>query len=169
MKRGGFVELMILCILLPFCVWTDVKFRKVKNGWLLLGSLAGLTLRGMDFLAAAAAMLIPAFLLFRLGLLGGGDGKLMAVLTGCLGFFEGLTAIGFGMLAGIIWSLCFQKHKQSLWARLKHLLAYLRHIFLMGESTSFYQPDYIETENTIPLAAWMAAGVLVFFLISCCD
>lgn len=141
-----------------------MKSRRVKNGWLLLGSLAGLLLRGMDFVTAAAMMLIPAFCLFRMGLLGGGDGKLMAVLAGHLGFFEGLAAIGIGMLAGIIWSLCFQKHEQSLWARLQHLLAYLRHIFLSGSTTSYYQPEHNGSEKTIPLAAWMAAGVLVFFL-----
>jgi len=97
-------------------------------------------------------------------LLGGGDGKLMAVLAGFLGFYEGLTAIGFGMLAGIIWFLCFQKHKQSLWARLNHLRAYLRHIFLTGETTAYYQPEYNDMGKTIPLAAWMAAGALVFQL-----
>lgn len=155
---------MILCLLLPFCALTDIKSRRVKNGWLLLGSLAGLLLRGTDFLAAAAAMLVPAFVLFRLGLLGGGDGKLMAVITGCLGFYEGLTAIGLGLLAGIIWSLCFQKHKLSLWARLKHLLAYLRHIFITGNTAAYYQPEYYGTEKTLPLALWLAAGVLVFLL-----
>lgn len=136
----------------------------MKNIWLLLGTLAGLRLRGADFLVSAAGMLIPAFCLFRLGLLGGGDGKLMAVAAGWLGFYEGLRAIGLGLLAGMIWSLCFQRHKQSLLTRLKLLLAYLRHVFLTGTTKTYYKPEDEGIRESIPLAACMAAGVLVVSL-----
>lgn len=103
-------------------------------------------------------------MLFRCGLLGGGDGKLMALIAGYLGFYEGLTAIFLGLLIGTIWSLCAQSHKQSLTARLTQLLAYLRHIFLTGRTTIYYEPKSGDPQETIPLAACLAAGCAIYGL-----
>ncbi|MGL5434459.1 MAG: prepilin peptidase [Lachnospiraceae bacterium] len=147
-----------MCTLLIACAWTDISCRKVKNGWLILGTLAGTAVRGADFWFSAALVLAAAFLLFRIGVLGSGDGKLMAVITGYLGLYEGLAAIGFGMVAAVLWSWRFHTHKQSIRIRFGSLAAYIRQIFLIGKTTAYYEPDAQRKEDTIPLAACLAAG-----------
>ncbi len=77
----------------------------MKNGWLCAAAAVGLCLHGRQFAAAAGMVLIPSYLLFRTGLMGAGDGKMMAVIAGYLGLDRGLCAIGAGMAVGACWSL----------------------------------------------------------------
>lgn len=119
----------------------------------------------MTFVIPAAAILILSFVLFRSGLMGGADGKLMAVIAGYLGLYEGVVAIGFGMVAGVCWFLCFHLHTQCISVRFKRLSAYIRQLILTGKTTSYYLNKSHPEEDTIPLAACLAAGTGVYLLV----
>lgn len=93
----------------------------------------GVWLRGSGFLLAAAAVLIPAYLLFRMRMMGAGDGKLMALIAGYLGLEAGIQAIGAGMAIGAIWSLCRIWHDKSLLSRFTYLNAYIGRTILTKE------------------------------------
>lgn len=93
----------------------------------------GVWLRGSDFLLAAAAVLMPAYLLFRMRMMGAGDGKLMALIAGYLGLESGIHAIGAGMAIGAIWSLCRIWHDKNLLSRFTYLNAYIRRTILTKE------------------------------------
>lgn len=158
----------LLCILLFGGAWTDCKYRRVKNSWLLWGIAAGVWLQGMAFVTAAAAALIPVFLLFRLGLLGAGDGKMMVCIAGCLGLQDGFMAIGFGMAVGAVWSLCILLHHRSLMTRLNYLYAWFRQRVQTKTWTAYIPPAGEHGEEKIPLAACLAVGSYVYLLLEYC-
>lgn len=158
------VTLALLCILLFGGAWTDFKYRQVKNGWLLWGIVAGVWLQGMAFFTAAAAALILVFLLFRLGLMGAGDGKMIVCIAGYLGLHNGFMAVGFGMAVGTVWSLGIFLHHRSLMTRLKYLYAWFRQRFLTKTWIAYIPPAGEHGEGTIPLAACLAVGTYLYLL-----
>lgn len=143
----------------------DFKYRRVKNSWLLWGAVAGVYLQRMAFLTAAAAALIPVFLLFCLGLLGAGDGKMMVCIVGYLGLHNGFMAVSFGMAVGAVWSLGILLHHRSLMTRLDYLYAWFRQRFLTKTWIAYIPPAGAHGEGTIPLAACLAAGTYLYLLL----
>ena len=108
-------------------VWTDVKRREIPH-WA-LGSLAGLWLCAALFTPAAlggeplgglvcgALALLLGFVLYALGWLGGGDGKLLAVLSMWLGPAD----VGLALLAtsalGLLLTVCTLVYRGGDWRR----------------------------------------------------
>lgn len=108
-------------------VWTDVKRREIPH-WA-LGSLAGLWLCAALFAPAAlggeplaglmcgALALLLGFVLYALGWLGGGDGKLLAVLAMWLGPAD----VGLALLAtsalGLLLTVCTLVYRGGDWRR----------------------------------------------------
>lgn len=157
--------MVLLCILLFGGAWTDFKYRQVKNGWLLGGVVAGIWLQGVVFVTAAAVTLMLVFLLFRLGLLGAGDGKLMVCIAGYLGLRDGFMAVAFGMAVGAVWSLGILLYHQSLMTRLNYLYAWFRQRFQSKTWIAYCPPAEKHGEGTIPLAACLAAGTYLYLLL----
>lgn len=149
-----------------------------------MGAAVGVWLRGGAFLLAAAAVLIPSYLLFRLRMLGAGDGKLMALIAGYLGLSSGMRAICAGLSLGAVWSLCRIWHDKSLLSRFTYLNAYIWRTILTKELIPYEQsvseePSVSqqnrstigqlsagESRHTIPLAACLAAGTYLYLLVS---
>ena len=108
-------------------VWTDVKRREIPH-WL-LGGLACLWLCAALFapaalggeplagLACGALALLLGFVLYALGWLGGGDGKLLAVLAMWLGPAD----VGLALLAtsalGLLLTVCTLVRREGDWRR----------------------------------------------------
>lgn len=106
-------------------VWTDVKRREIPH-WL-LGGLACLWLCAALFapaalggeplagLACGASALLLGFVLYALGWLGGGDGKLLAVLAMWLGPAD----VGLALLAtsalGLLLTVCTLMRREGDW------------------------------------------------------
>ncbi len=188
-RRGeGEVAVCFLCIFLYGAGLTDIFSGKVRNWWLLAGAVIGLWLKGMSFLVSAFTVLIPAYLLFRVRMLGAGDGKLMALISGYLGMEAGIYAIGSGMAIGAMWSLCRIRHDRSLLSRFIFLDAWFRQTILTKEFIPYERVSYekkskkelkaqeqcsicgqlsVESRHTIPLAACLAVGTYLYLLVSC--
>lgn len=143
---------------------SDVRYRKVYNGWLFMGMAAGVVLWGRDFLLPAGIVLVPVFFLFRLRLMGAGDAKLMALMAGYLGIDAGLAAIGAGLFIGAMWSLCRLLHDRDFRVRLTYLSAYFRRVFLTGMITAYEMPSREDGREQVPLAACLAAGTYLYLL-----
>lgn len=158
------VEHVFLCIFLFGAGWSDLYGRKVKNWWLILWSLAGVIFGRAGFLLPALCMLIPAFVLFAMGMLGAGDGKMMAVIAGYLGFWNGIYAVGTGFVIGALWSLYRLWHSRSFRTRLIYLFAYFGRMIHTKEIISYGDMFEKEPGRTIPLAACMAAGTYLYLL-----
>lgn len=152
------VSVLVLCVILFGAAWSDIRCRKVKNEWLLVGAVCGLFLTGDSFLVSAGAVCILGFLGFRLGIFGAGDGKLAALIAGYLGLFPGLAAVFFGLVIGGVWSLQRLLCSRDLRIRLKYLSAWVWRVILTKSVTAYEMPRRSDGRDTIPLAACLAAG-----------
>lgn len=124
--QWGAMALLVCAAALAFvAVWTDVKRREIPH-WL-LGGLACLWLGAALFAPAAvggeplaglvcgASALLLGFVLYALGWLGGGDGKLLAVLAMWLGPAD----VGLALLAtsalGLLLTVCTLVYREGDW------------------------------------------------------
>lgn len=156
----------LLCLILVGAAWTDAFENRISNWWLLAGGVAGILYRGKDFFPAAAVVLFLAFLMFRMGMMGAGDGKLMAVIAGYLGMDAGIEAIFSGLLVGALWSLCRWWRDKGLKGRLIYLCVYFMRIFQTGKIESYGDGQLRKQPYTISLAVCMAAGTYLYLMIS---
>lgn len=122
------MALLVCAAALAFvAVWTDVKRREIPH-WL-LGGLACLWLCAALFtpgalggeplagLACGGLALIVGFVLYALGWLGGGDGKLLALLAMWLGPADvGLALLATGAL-GLLLAVCTLLRRGGDWRR----------------------------------------------------
>lgn len=122
--------------------------------------------RGWDFVPAAAVILFFTFFLFRLGMMGAGDGKLMAVIAGYLGMDAGIWAIFTGMVIGALWSLCRLWHGHGLKIRLINLAVYFMQMFQTGKIKKYVGDLESKRAYTIPLAVCMAGGTYLYLIAS---
>lgn len=143
---------------------TDLAWGKVKNVWLLPGVLLGIVFRGPMFLRDGGIVLVMTFSLFRLRMMGAGDGKLMALIAGFLGMPEGISAIWLGLWIGVMWSLCRLRQRGSIRARLEYLAAYLARVVQCRTVTAYENLSGGSGVHRIPLAACLAAGVYLYLI-----
>lgn len=155
-----------LCVALAGAAGTDLVFGKVRNGWILFWMAVGVWFRGGSFVRDAGIVLIPAFFLFRMRMMGAGDGKLMAVIAGYLGIFDGILAIWTGLCLGAFWSLCRIRQREGLRARLRILAAYVMRTIRSGTVGAYEDLSGGSGTHRIPLAVCLAAGVYLFLVFS---
>lgn len=156
----------LLCLVLAGAAWTDALDKKVRNWWLFMGAAGGIWCRGAEFFPGALVVLLAAFFLFRLRVMGAGDGKLMAVMAGYLGLDAGLEAIFFGMAVGAIWSLCRLRHSRSLKTYLIHLAVCFTQEFQTRKINECEGGMVKSPMGVIPLAPCMAAGTYLYLMIT---
>ncbi len=136
-RTASIFPAIILVIILGGTVITDLYERKIYNIWLLPGLIAGLALRGIGFFLPVILIFFPVYFLFRIKLMGGGDGKVLMLIAGSLGFHDACIAIFLGFLIaamGSVFYIVSPKGQRSL-------------------------------KDRIPLAACLAAGTVFFILI----
>ena len=146
--------------------WPAAPEGQARTGRLFMGTPGGNWCRGMDFFPGALAVLLGAFFLFRLRVMGAGDGKLMAVIAGYLGLDSGLEAIFFGMAVGAIWSLCRLWHGKSLKTYFIYLAACFTQEFQTRGINECGEGVIKSPMGTIPLAPCMAAGTYLYLMVT---
>ena len=95
-------------------------------------------------------------------MMGAGDGKLMAVVAGFLGFDEGLRAIGLGLFIASLWSVWRLCGSRTAAERFQYLRAYLARVFLERRIIAYDSFTGAGGEHRIPLAVCIAAGVCLY-------
>lgn len=101
-----------------------------------------------------------------MGMLGAGDGKLMALIAGYLGIDAGTEAIFAGMVIGAIWSLCRLRRSKKQRIRLLYLAAYFLRIIRTGKIENYCDLSSERGNHTLPLAVCMAAGTYLYLLVA---
>lgn len=155
-----------LCLFLLMAGITDVRKRKVYNEWLIFGTILGIFFRGSAFPGPAALGLLFGYLGFLLRLFGAGDGKLIAVITGWLGVWDGVWAVWFGMIVGVLWSLVNRRRKQMAGEQRKSPGEFLVRV---REAVGRFRYEGVRggrREDKIPLAACQALGTVVYLFVA---
>ncbi len=164
--RGEEISICVLCVILFGAGWTDFHCGKIRNAWLCAGILLGVVLEGLRFIPAALLLMVPSYFLYRMRMMGAGDGKLMALIAGYLGIDAGLKSIGLGLLFGAVWSACRLWRTKNFQLRLTYLTAYIWQMIHLRKITEYENLSAGNKEYTIPLAVCLVAGVYVYLIFS---
>ena len=171
-----FADMWIVLVILFGGAFYDVKEQRVPNWWVLCAVLCGLGLcvltakEGQELasvlkygtrLAAVTGVMFPLFL-FRV--MGAGDIKMMAVITGCLGFPAGIKVILWGFLIGAVLALVKMLIHRSLLKRLNVLTAYIRRLFLTKEIVPYYVAGRDGNQAVIPFTLCLFLGYLWYMI-----
>lgn len=149
------MEGVFLLAFLSCCAFWDLRTGRVPNRFILLGAAAfaaTVFIRGpspecgreevLEVLALSLLrMLFSSVILFPLFLfrmMGAGDIKVMAVITGYLGLSRGFEIIFYGLAAAAVWSLFYMLNKHILVKRIKYFLNYMKKIIQTEQIVPYY-------------------------------
>ncbi len=151
------------CVVAAFC---DVRTRKIPNALPLVVALAGLgfalshgPVAGLTSLALIAATLVLGTFAFARGWLGGGDVKLAAAVTGCLGLADAAPFLIYTAIGGGILGACFALASRRAGSVFRSAIDIVRPFAYRG--TVAIPP---ERPITMPYALAIAAGVITVAL-----
>jgi prepilin peptidase CpaA len=157
---------VILAVVLVLATWFDVSQKKIPNWLTVGGTVAALVLRGVMGAGAFGTGLLGGLLglslgvlLFALGAMGAGDGKLLATVGACLGlgaFVQAIPLIGLGggLLALVVTALAGTLIPTLL--RFRDLLIHVVSFGRIGERRTLAMPGAV----TVPYGVAVAAGVI---------
>jgi prepilin peptidase CpaA len=164
----------VLAAVVVLAVWFDVSTKRIPN-WLTVGGMAaGLVLRafvGFDALwsgmLGGVAGLVLGVLFFAMGVMGAGDGKLLAAVGSCLGFAVFVQALPLIAVAGGLLTLVMTARAGTLvptLLRFRELLINLVTLGHLGERRTLATPGAVTVPYGVAIAAgtvwgWLAWGV----------
>ena len=165
---------VILAVVLVLATWLDISQKRIPNWLTVGGTAAALVLRGfIGFDALGAGLLggvlglMLGLLLFAIGAMGAGDGKLLATVGACLGFDGFVRALPLIGLAGGLLALVVTARAGTLiptLLRFRELLLHVVSFGRVGERRTLAMPGAVTVPYGVAVAAgvvwvWMAFGV----------
>ena len=164
-------ELTVKCALLLLisgaALFFDLKTGKIPNILIFLGLLGGCVYRAavfgtegvFSFLAGAGVPFLILFLLFRLGVMGAGDIKLLMAAGGLLGWPGSLRFFVLSILLGTFVSAVVFVRRVRISDRFRYFRSYAREALLNGK-VSRYRMEGSRPENIhFAVPVFMAAVV----------
>jgi prepilin peptidase CpaA len=162
----------VLAVVLVLAIWYDVSQKRIPN-WLTVGGVvAALVVRvfiGFDALGAgllgATLGLSLGVLLFAIGAMGAGDGKLLAAVGSCLGLSVFVQALPLIALAGGALVLVVTVRTGTLiptLLRFRELLVHIVCFGRIGERRTLATPGAVAVPYGVAVAAGAAWGFLAW-------
>lgn len=158
-----------LTVLLCLSVWFDLRSRRIPNVLTVAGLGVALLLRAtwgvgalVDGVAGASLALVLALLPFAVGMLGGGDVKLLAAVGGFMGPGQLIGAFLAIALVGGVLALLEALRRRALGAVVSRSFGVVKYLALFGRSG--YRPT-LESEGvmTVPYGLAIAVGSLTWW------
>ena len=156
----------MLAVVLVLATWFDISQKRIPNWLTVGGTVAALVLRGFIGVEALGAGLLGGalglllgLLLFAIGAMGAGDGKLLATVGTGLGFGVFVQALPLIGLAGGLLALVVTARNGTLiptLLRFRELLLHVVSLGRLGERRTLAMPGAV----TVPYGVAVAAGVV---------
>lgn len=171
---------LILLCLLTGAAQQDYRCGKVSNYWILLGTIIyfaagyvvhirGPSLSQVSLLTAYGGFIVCFIsvtgiflILFLFRMMGAGDIKVMALIGGYLGLYEGLLVIFYGLAAAAVWSLIFMLRKKILRKRITYFINFIRFFYAAGKPEACYVRDEDRAQVVFPFVPFLWLGLLVW-------
>lgn len=173
------VRCLIVLVTLAGGAVYDLRDHRIPNWWVFgcgglgLGIEWWISVGGADspwqipvwFLVRLLVTTVVFFPLFYARMIGAGDVKLMALICGFLGFWDGSLSIVYGFLIGAAMALIKMLVQRNLLKRLNYLYAYIRRLILTKEVTAYHDPSRDGYAHTIPfgLCLFLGTAAYLFF------
>lgn len=148
----------------------DYRDRRIPNKLVLLTGAAGAVWRfwkqglsgAFSWLAACALVMALLYPLFKIGVIGAGDVKLLGVTAGCLPPGKILYFLFFSLLIAAILSLIKMWKEKSFGRRWRYLAAYLEEVSRSGRPQLYLKQKEDRTAAGICLSGPILLSVLLY-------
>lgn len=122
-------------------VYTDLRYERITNVQVIIGAMLGAVFRwyseGVRGIAAGGISMLVTFLLvyglFRIGVLGGGDVKLLATAAIFFSPKGAILFVGGAFFAAAIAGICKLLSERNLRERMTYLFSYLYDVVRLGQ------------------------------------
>ena len=155
-------------MLVVVAVYYDIRTYKIPNRFILLGYLFSCFFQlknGIagfrEFFIGASLPIISLVFLQRMGVIGGGDVKLLSVVGSFFGRKEGIYSLILSFIFGAILSLFFLIQRGVLKTRIRFFLDYIQTVVHTGKWIPYYQIAKDGYSGTIHFSIAVLAAVLV--------
>jgi prepilin peptidase CpaA len=136
--------------------WCDLQYRRIPNALTLPTVAIALCLHGVTHGAAAAALVVPGYML---GFTGAGDVKLLAAVGALLGLPGALFAALFSLVLGGVLSVLLSLWRRNLSSLFKNTWGMGR--WLVVRSTGVPVQAPVASGKGVPLGVAIAVATLV--------
>lgn len=172
------LSVFLLC-LLTGASWQDLRYGRVSNFWILSGIIVFFAFRLMVFIRGPSEVegnfladsigfifrfmivIVIFSVLFLFHMMGAGDIKVMALMSGYLGLSEGFRIIFYGLAASAVWSLLFMIHKKILIQRIQYFIMFMHRFFVTGEISVYYEKSTDNGKAGFALVPFLWLGFLI--------
>ena len=164
---GGLADAALILVVCA-AAWSDVRSRRIPNRLTVAGLLMALSLRVLLGLAplwqgvsGAALGLGICIVLFALGIIGGGDAKLLTAVGAFLGPAGFVGALAISCVVGAVMALADAARRGVLLLLLMHLidvLMFWRGLGRRGQARRLSTPGAL----TVPFGAAIAVGAIAW-------
>jgi prepilin peptidase CpaA len=162
----------VLTVVLVLAIWFDVSRRRIPNWLTVGGAVAALVMRGFIGVEALWAGLLGGtlglslgILLFAVGAMGAGDGKLLATVGAFLGFGVFAQALPLIGVVGGLLALAVTARNGTLLPtlfRFRELVLHIVSFGRIGERRTLAMPGAVTVPYGVAVAAGAAWGWLTW-------
>lgn len=161
------MDWMFLTVFLALAAYGDIKTGKIPDrititGWLVaLGYAFIMKQSCWNAIFSLLCFGIPFWIFFQMGLLGGGDVKLIVMLAAYVGVFEALSILLLSFLMLGIYGIFLYGKSTQLFTRTKQVIFYLMKCAKQGKICA-YSSDKIAM--SLPYAPFLLLAELLYLL-----
>lgn len=98
------------------------------------------------------------YLFFLCRMIGAGDIKLMGLIVGFSGLWDGIFILGLGFVIAAVSAACRMTRQGTVWPRLERIARFAVESGINGKITEY--PGYFEKESLMRLGPYLFAGLL---------
>jgi peptidase A24A, prepilin type IV len=160
---------LFTALMLGGAAYTDVRYKKVYNIWLLFWFLAGICICGIKFLPPVLLTSAALFIFHVLRMIGAGDIKLISLMFAYLGFKNGCIVVAAGMTLGAVYAFYKLYTSGILFERLLYFWKYTINTLKNNSVTKYYDCKKDSPNLVMPLSPFLLAGFLMWRLYSLCS
>jgi hypothetical protein len=158
----------VLIVFLTVASYTDIKYSKIYNIWVLIASLPVIYIRSYSFFIWAAVSTACGFILYICRMVGAGDIKLVAYIYATLGPGHASTVLLISLSIAAVYALYFLLSKKILYIRLLYLKEYVSKCIKNKNIYEYYDINKNDRSLTMPMAQWLLAGFIIWRIYYLC-
>ena len=159
---------LILIVFLTVASYTDLKYSKVYNVWILAASVPAIYINTYKFFIWAGISIACGFILYVCRMVAAGDIKLVAYICGLLGPVSAGKVLLISLSIAAIYALYFLLSKKILCTRLIYFKEYLCKCIKSKSIYEYYNSKKDDKSLTMPLSHWFLIGCIVWRVCKLC-
>lgn len=163
-----FLSQIYVAILLGGAAYTDIRYKKIPNMWLIIWWFIGLYYRGYDFIFRTIFICSILFILYMFRFIGAGDIKLISLIFGYLDWYKAGIVVFSGLVIAGLYAFVDLYTKGVLYSRILLFKDFMLNTFITGNITEYYDLKKGDKARLMPIAPWIFIGFIFWRIYDLC-